>query len=53
MQAVYLESEPFSVENGLLTPTQKLKRVEARDRYRPILDEMYRKRPTAGQRAKL
>ncbi len=32
LQAIYLESEPFSGTNNLLTPTQKLKRMEARDR---------------------
>lgn len=42
-QAVYLESEPFSLQNNLLTPTQKLKRMEARERYQAIIDELYGK----------
>lgn len=42
-QAVYLESEPFSLQNNLLTPTQKLKRMEARERYAAIIDELYAK----------
>ena len=43
LQAVYLESEPFSLQNNLLTPTQKLKRMEARERYSAIIDELYQK----------
>lgn len=40
---MYLESEPFSLQNNLLTPTQKLKRMEARERYQAIIDELYGK----------
>ena len=28
LKSIYIESEPFSAANNLLTPTQKLKRVE-------------------------
>jgi long-chain acyl-CoA synthetase len=43
VKSVYLESEPFSLQNNLLTPTQKLKRMEARERYQAIIDELYAK----------
>ena len=43
-KAVYLESEAFSGANDLLTPTQKLKRMQARDRYAAIIQELYAKR---------
>jgi long-chain acyl-CoA synthetase len=38
-----MESEPFSLQNNLLTPTQKLKRMEARERYQAIIEELYAK----------
>jgi long-chain acyl-CoA synthetase len=33
--------EPFSVENDLLTPTMKLKRHQAKNRYLDTIGEMY------------
>ncbi|XP_035211249.1 long-chain-fatty-acid--CoA ligase 1-like isoform X1 [Stegodyphus dumicola] len=38
---VYLSLEPFSQENGLLTPTMKLKRSVARKKYEKIFEQMY------------
>eukprot|EP01129_Flabellula_baltica_P009117 TRINITY_DN366_c0_g1_i1.p1 TRINITY_DN366_c0_g1~~TRINITY_DN366_c0_g1_i1.p1 ORF type:complete len:645 (+),score=165.86 TRINITY_DN366_c0_g1_i1:1383-3317(+) len=34
-------TEPFSLENDLLTPTFKLKRPQAKDYFQELLDEMY------------
>jgi len=36
-----VESEPFSVENGLLTPTQKAKRPVIQQKYKPALEALY------------
>jgi len=33
--------EPFSVENGLMTPTLKLRRKAVREAYGSVMDEMY------------
>ncbi len=38
---IYLTSDPFSVENNILTPTMKLKRNVGRDVYKVKIDEMY------------
>ncbi|KAJ3082496.1 Long chain acyl-CoA synthetase 7 peroxisomal [Quaeritorhiza haematococci] len=41
-KAIYLEGkELMSIDNGLLTPTLKLKREAAKAMYRPQIDEMY------------
>ncbi len=39
---VLVVAGPFTVENGILTPTQKVKRREVEDRYRAAIDEIYR-----------
>ena len=36
-----LISEPFTVENGMMTPTMKLKRRAIESQYAPLIDEMY------------
>ena len=38
---VRLLSEPWSIENGLLTPTLKLKRARIRERYASEINELY------------
>eukprot|EP01024_Parvocaulis_polyphysoides_P034030 TRINITY_DN30148_c0_g2_i3.p1 TRINITY_DN30148_c0_g2~~TRINITY_DN30148_c0_g2_i3.p1 ORF type:complete len:662 (+),score=95.68 TRINITY_DN30148_c0_g2_i3:33-1988(+) len=40
--ALYLESEPFSVENGLLTPTFKFQRNALKKKYQTIIDNLYK-----------
>lgn len=40
-KSFHLEKEPFSLENGLLTATFKLKRNEAIKKYQTIVEEMY------------
>jgi long-chain acyl-CoA synthetase len=41
VQAVHLDSTPFSVENDLMTPTFKLKRQKIRDLNESIITELY------------
>ncbi|XP_076439689.1 long-chain-fatty-acid--CoA ligase 5-like [Babylonia areolata] len=40
---IHLQPEPFSVENGLLTPTMKNKRPALRKRFKATIDDLYRK----------
>lgn len=40
-KAFWLEKEPFSLENGLLTATFKLKRNEAKKKYEETLKKLY------------
>ena len=39
---VHLRLDPFSVDNGLLTPTLKLKRVALRKEFASVIEAMYR-----------
>jgi long-chain acyl-CoA synthetase len=41
VSSIYLYDEPFSLENGLLTQTLKLKRYELRSRFQQIIQELY------------
>eukprot|EP01125_Pyxidicula_operculata_P000454 TRINITY_DN10483_c0_g1_i1.p1 TRINITY_DN10483_c0_g1~~TRINITY_DN10483_c0_g1_i1.p1 ORF type:complete len:661 (-),score=182.25 TRINITY_DN10483_c0_g1_i1:265-2247(-) len=38
---IHLESQPWTVENGLLTPTQKTKRNELPKKYKDVLTQLY------------
>ncbi|KAH0393844.1 hypothetical protein KCU89_g11991, partial [Aureobasidium melanogenum] len=49
VRAITLLEEPFSIENGSLTPTLKLKRHEAAKTYRTLIDQMYAKGVTSGR----
>ena len=40
-RAVFLEPKPFSVESGVITPTFKLRRKAAAEKYASALKEMY------------
>ncbi|XP_036069976.1 long-chain-fatty-acid--CoA ligase 1 isoform X3 [Oryzias melastigma] len=41
VKAIYVHTELFSIENGLLTPTLKSKRNEMRQYFRSQIDELY------------
>jgi len=41
VRAVYLDIDPFTIENELLTPTLKLKRPQAAKKFRSEIDSMY------------
>jgi long-chain acyl-CoA synthetase len=42
IKAVHLDSEHFSVENDLLTPTFKAKRPQLQKKYQGAIDAMYK-----------
>lgn len=38
---IFLDSQPFTVENGLLTPTLKSRRVALKTKYEDVIRKMY------------
>ena len=42
VKEITLETQLWSIENGILTPTMKLKRVECQQKYQKQIDEMYK-----------
>lgn len=45
VKAIHLEPEAFTVENGLLTPTFKLKRKQAKDKFEREIERLYASLP--------
>lgn len=50
---IFVESEPFTMENDLLTPTFKIKRPQAAKFYKAQIDEMYEELDRTSVKAKL
>ena len=46
VKALHIHPEPFTVEEGLLTPTLKLRRNEVRVKFSKELDALYRELQT-------
>ena len=47
---IYLDCEHWTVENGMLTPTMKLKRLVSRNKYSEVLAMMYKEGVYGGNR---
>eukprot|EP00826_Nyctotherus_ovalis_P056083 TRINITY_DN750_c0_g2_i5.p1 TRINITY_DN750_c0_g2~~TRINITY_DN750_c0_g2_i5.p1 ORF type:complete len:589 (+),score=134.18 TRINITY_DN750_c0_g2_i5:453-2219(+) len=41
IKKLHITSEPFTVENGLLTPTLKVKRYQTQKAYQDVINELY------------
>jgi long-chain acyl-CoA synthetase len=53
IRAVHLSLAPWTVENGLVTPTMKLKRPELETRFATVIDALYERQPrTAASSAR-
>jgi long-subunit acyl-CoA synthetase (AMP-forming) len=44
LEFIVVVSEPWTIENGMLTPTMKIRRAVIESRYRPHIDGFYRSR---------
>ncbi|MBV5276197.1 MAG: long-chain fatty acid--CoA ligase [Lamprocystis purpurea] len=44
VRAVHLSLEPWTIENGLITPTTKVKRYDLETRFAPVIRQLYRHR---------
>ncbi|KAJ9088397.1 medium-chain fatty acid-CoA ligase faa2 [Entomophthora muscae] len=53
VNAVHLEPIPFSVDNGLVTPTFKLKRHELTQHYKSTINALYQETPKSARSSKL
>ena len=42
VKAIAFINEPFTIENGLLTPTFKARRYSVEKKYKPIFEELYK-----------
>lgn len=51
-KAIHLESDPFSIENGVLTPTLKVKRPEAKARFQTQINALYEQLAAQAEPAK-
>lgn len=41
VKKIHITSDPFTVDNGILTPTFKLKRFDAKNYYKDIIERLY------------
>jgi len=53
VKRLLLTMEPFTVENGLLTPTFKVRRRDAYQKYKEELDSLYAQGPVSENTIKL
>ncbi|CAF5221750.1 unnamed protein product, partial [Rotaria magnacalcarata] len=42
VKVIAIITEPFTIENGLLTPTFKARRYAVEKKYKPLFDELYK-----------
>jgi long-chain acyl-CoA synthetase len=45
VKAIHLESKPFTAEDDILTPTFKLKRQKAKEKYQKVIEQLYANMP--------
>ncbi len=50
VRRLVLSSEPWTIDNGLLTPTMKVKRSNVLERFRPRIEQVYQEGPAGARR---